>query len=204
MPSVISMRSVIRMILVASLLAVLGANGQGKVEGQGAEKRFASVKYGFSMSVPPGWGVSTALDTPVYFFASPSQRFVQDAVPSGGAVIAVESHDAASGLTGAATTPREWAVADARVEASGTPVIQALEMPKESRTSAAVESSYDEEPFSQDERKQHCIAVFWEFGGRLFAARLRFNAGDSVGPQVTKVFLDTVRSIRPFLNSSGR
>lgn len=195
---------VFRMILLASLLAVPAANGEGKVQGQGAGKRFVSVKYGFSMSVPRGWGVSTALDTPVYFFASPSQRFVQDAIPSGGAVIAVESHDATSGLSGSATTPRGWAVADARGEASGTPEIEALEMPKESGTSAVVESSYDEETFSPDERKKHCIAVFWEFGGELFAARLRFNAGDSIGPEVTKVFLETIRSIRPFLKASGR
>jgi hypothetical protein len=188
----------IRMLLLASLLAAPAANGVGRVEGQAAGRRFVSVKYGFSISVPPGWGVSTALDTPVYFFASPSQRFVQDAIPRGGAVIAVESHDTTSGLSGSAKTARDWAVADTQAAATGSPVIAPFEMPKESGTSGAVESSYDEETFSPDERRKHCVAVFWKFGGELFAARLRFNAGDSIGPTLTTVFLQTVRSIRPF------
>jgi hypothetical protein len=188
----------IRIFLVALLLAAPAANGDGKVEGQGSAKRFVSFRYGFSMSVPRGWTASTALDTPVYFFASSSQSFVQDSIPQGGAVIAVESHDATSGLGGAARTPREWAAAEARAVASGTPIIEGFDMPRESRTSGGVESSYDEEALSPDERAKHCVAVFWEFGGELFAARLRFNAGDSVGPEVTKVFLLTVRSVRPF------
>jgi hypothetical protein len=194
----------IKMALVASLLAVPGADGEGKVAGRRGEKRFVSVKYGFSMSVPPAWGVSTMLDTPVYFFAASSQRFVQDQIPAGGAVIAVEAHDITSGLSHSAKTPREWAVADGRGEAPETPVIEPFGMPRESGASGAVETSYDEQTFSPDERTKHCVAVFWEFGGELFAAHLRFNAGDSIGPQVTKIFLETVRSVTPSPKANGR
>lgn len=193
----------IRMVLLTSLLAVPAANGDGSVKGQGDQRSFVSVKYGFSMSVPPGWSVSTALDTPVYFFASSSDKFVQDRIPRGGAIIAMEGHDATSGLASSAKTPRAWAAADAQAETSGTPLIEPLEMPKASGASGAVETSYDEETFSPDQRKKHCVAVFWKFGGELFVARLRFNAGDSIGPQVIRVFLETVRSIKPLSGTSG-
>lgn len=194
----------INMAMVASLLAFPSAHGEGRVEGRGVGERFVSVKYGFSMSVPPGWGVSTALDTPVYFFARSSQMFVQDQIPAGGAVIAVEAHDATSGSSHSAKTPREWAVADAQGEASGAPAVGPFEMPVKSEASGAVETSYDEETFTPDERPKHCVAIFWEFRGELFSAHLRFNAGDSIGPRVTNALLGTVRSLRPLAKPSGR
>ena len=64
------------------------------------------------MAIPSGWGTSAALDTPVYFYSSRGQQFIQAAIPEGGAVIAVAAHD--TGLSRSATTPLEWAVAGAR------------------------------------------------------------------------------------------
>jgi hypothetical protein len=57
--------------------------------------------------------------------------------------------------------------------------------------------SYDEAAFGPDQRTQHSVAIFWEFGHKLFAAHLNYNANDSSWPAFEKVFLQTVRSTRP-------
>jgi len=71
-------------------------------------------------------------------------------------------------------------------------------MPRESGASRAVTCSYDEATLSPDQHTQHSVAIFWEFDQKLFAAHLNYNANDSNGPALEKVFLQTVRSIRPF------
>jgi len=184
--------------IVSVLLMAPAAEGQGTVEGRGDARRFISHKYGFSMAVPPGWSPSTALDTPVYFYSSSPARFVQATIPKGGAVIAVEAHDAVSGLSKSARTPSEWAAADARAFfLPEDPPVSPLEMPTQSGASLALVSSYDEPTFSPDERAQHSVAVFWEFNKKLFAAHLNYNTNDPNGPALEKLFLETVRSIRP-------
>jgi hypothetical protein len=183
-------------VFLAVLLAVPAAS-QGTVEGRGAARRFISPKYTFSMAVPVGWGVSTGLDTPVFFYAPSSERFVQDAIPKGGAVITTRPHDRVSGLARSATTPEAWALADARAFASNNPPIEPFQMPRESGASRAVMCSYDEPAFSPDQQTQRSVAIFWEFEQKLFAAHLNYNANDSNGPALEKVFLRTVRSFRP-------
>ena len=189
------MSSVTAIILLV-LLALPGAS-EGKVEGRGVTKRFISQKYGFSMAVPEGWGVSVRLDTPVFAYAPPSERFIQDSIPKGGAVITVESHDSESGQARSATTPEAWALADTRAFASGSAKIQSFQFPMESGVSDAVTCSYDEPTFSPDQQTQHSVAIFWEFEKQLFAAHLRYNANDSSAPVLQKVYFQTVRSIRP-------
>ena len=192
--------SIATKILYFAVLAVAvpAAEGQGRVEVIGQARRFISQKYGFSMAVPPGWGPSTALDTPVYFYSPSRARFVQDQIPKGGAVIAVTAHDMESGRRKAATTPSEWAREDARsFFLSRAPPVSSLEMPRESEASGAVVSSYDEPALSTDERVQHSVAVFWAFNGELFAAHLRYNANDPSGPRLERLFLETIRSLRP-------
>ena len=189
--------SLVSKIVYLALSLAAPAASQGKVEGRGAARLFIGEKYGFSMAVPVGWGVSTKLDTPVFFYAPPSERFVQAAIPKGGAVIVVEPHDSVSGQARSATTPQEWVLADARASASSSPLIKRVEMPRESRASRAVMSSYDEATFSPDQQKQHSVGIFWEFDQKLFAAHLNYNVNDSSGPAFEKVFLQIIRSIRP-------
>jgi hypothetical protein len=191
--------SVLKILFLVVLLVPPGAS-QGRVEGRGAARRFVSPRYMFSMAVPLGWGVSTELDTPVFFYARSSERFVQDEIPQGGAVITTESHDTTSGLSRSATTPEAWALADVRAFASNTPPIKPFQMPRESGASIAVMCSYDETIFSPDQRVKHSVAIFWEFRKRLLAAHLNYNANDPSGPAFEKVFLRTVRSVRPVHN----
>jgi hypothetical protein len=190
------MSRVSKIVFLAVLLAAPAAS-QGRVEGHGVARRFISQKYMFSMAVPVGWAVSTLLDTPVFFYASSSERFVQDAIPQGGAVITTASHDTVSGQSKSATTPETWALADAHVFASNSPPIEPFQMPRESGASRAVMCSYNEAALSLDQHTQHSVAIYWEFKQKLFEAHLRYNAEDSNGPALEKVFLQTVRSLRP-------
>lgn len=173
------------------------AASQGRVEGHGAARRFISEKYRFSMSVPSGWGVSTGLDTPVFFYAPGSGRFVQDAIPQGGAVITVEPHDIVSGQGKLATTPEAWARADTRAFKSSNTPIEPFQFPKESGVSRAVICSYSEATYSPVRRRQHSVAIFWEFDHKLFAAHLNYNANDSNGGALEKAFLQAIPSFRP-------
>jgi hypothetical protein len=190
------MSLVSKIVFLTALLAAPGAS-QGRVEGRGDARRFISQKYMFSMAVPAGWGVSTLLATPVFFYAPPSERFVQAAIPQGGAAITTEPHDTVSGQGKSAATPEEWALADARAFGPNSTPIEPFRMPSESRASRAVICSYDEATFSPDQRKQHSVAIFWEFNKKLFAAHLNYNAGEPKGPALEKVFLKTIRSLRP-------
>jgi hypothetical protein len=185
-----------RIVFLAVLLAGPGV-GEGRVEGRGAARRFVSENYRFSMAVPVGWGVSIGLDTPVFFYAPSSARFIQDNIPQGGAVITTEPHDAVSRESRPTTTPEEWALADTRASVSNRSPIESFLMPRASGVSRAVTCSYDEPTFSPDQRTQHSVAIFWEFEKKLFAAHLNYNRGDPRGPAFEKVFLRTIRSLRP-------
>lgn len=92
----------------------------------------------------------------------------------------------------------------ARGVSSGNPSVEPLEMPEQSGVSRAVVSSYDEATFSPDEQAQHCVSVFWEFKQKLFAAHLNYVANDPKGPALKKLFLETVRSIRPLDGAEKR
>jgi len=188
----LTLRSIFLVVLFTAT-----ATSEGRVEGLGVARRFISQKYMFSMAVPVGWGVSTGLDTPVFFYAPSSGRFVQDSIPPGGAVITVESHDTVSGQRKSGTTPEAWARVDTRAVASSVPSIEPFEFPKESEISHAVICSYDEPTFSPAERKQHSVAIFWAFSQRMFSAHLNYNAGDPNATALENVFLQIVRSVRP-------
>jgi hypothetical protein len=183
------------MALVALFPAI--AASQGIIKGRGSELLFFSNKYAFTIAVPRGWGVSGGSDTPVFFYAPPSERFIQASIPKGGAVITVEPRDAASGKNRLDTTPEAWALEDLHLFASGSPAIEPFTFPKESRVSRAVICSYEEPTFSPDQQVQQSVAIFWEFDNTLFVAHLNYNANDSIGLVAEKAFMQTVRSIRP-------
>jgi len=121
---------------------------------------------------------------------------------SRGAVITTEPHDTASRLSKSATTPDAWALADARSFASEIPPIEPFLLPSESGAAHAVICSYDEVVFSSDQHIHHSVAIFWEFDHQLFAAHLNYNANDPHGPIFEKVFLQTVRNVRPLQKHS--
>jgi hypothetical protein len=189
--------SLVSKIVFLAVLLTAPAASQGRVEGRGAARRFISEKYRFSMGVPLVWGVSTELDTPVFFYAPPSGRFIQAAIPQGGGVITVEPHDIVSGQGRLATTPEAWALADTHTIAASDTSIEPFQFPKESAVPRAVICSYNEATYSPDQQTQHSIAIFWEFEHKLFSAHLNYNARDSNGSALGKTFLRTVRSFRP-------
>lgn len=184
-------------IVCLAILFIQPAACQGRVEPHGAIRRFISEKYDFSMAVPPGWGVSTELDTPVFFYSPPSATFGQATIPKGGATITVEARASESGLVKSARNPDEWARLDAQAFGSGSASIKPVQMPKESGASNAVLSSYDEPTLSRDQEKVRSVGVFWQFDGTLFAAHLRYNQGDPSALQFEKVLLQTIGSMRP-------
>lgn len=183
--------------MLAAVIALHAADGEGRIENRGNARRFVSQKYGFSMPVPLRWGVSTRLDTPVYFYSTSSRSFGQFTFPKGGAVITVTAHDSVSGKSKAAETPSKWAIAEANSSSSDSPSVAPFEMPKESRASGAVELSYNEDTFSPEQQAHHLVAVFWEFNGELFGAQLSYVSDDPNGPTLEKLFLETVKGIRP-------
>ncbi len=190
------MRLAFKTGLLATLLAASGA-GQGRVEGRGDARRFISEKHRFSVDIPVGWGVSAALDTQVFLYAPSSERFVQDNIPQGGAVITIKSHDTVSGAARSATTPQAWARTDLGVLAAKASPNEPFQFPADSGVSRAVMCSYDEPTFSPAQQTQHSVAIFWEFKQELFAAHLNYNANDPHAPELRRVFLQAVRSIRP-------
>jgi len=192
----ISMSLLSEFVIIASSV-VPPAAAHGRLSGRGAARTFVSDKYRFSMAVPADWGVSTALDTPVFFYAAPGQKFSQDAIPPGAAVIAVEPQEKASREARTASTPETWAVTDADAFGSSIPSVERFPVPDNSGISGAVWCSYDEPRYSRDQRMQHVVAIFWRFDRKLFAAHLRYNAGDPSGLAFERVLFRAVRSIRP-------
>lgn len=187
--------------LVIALVAANDAGGQGRLEGSGSGNRFISEKYGFSMAVPPGWHVSLEKDTPMFINFSSAEGRSQLTLPKGGAVIVVVAQDALPGRHRLGSSTMEWATTDARGVSSGSPSIKPLQVPKESGVSQAVMSSYDVATYSPDEQAQNCVAAFWEFDQKLFAAHLYYVARDPKGSELEKIFVNTVRSIRPLEKS---
>jgi len=178
-------------------VAAAAAHAQGRLEEHGTGTRFVSEKYGFSIAAPRGWHVSLERDTPMFINFGSASGASQLALPKGGASIVVIAQDTLPGQRRLGNTPSDWAVADARGASAGSPSIQPLDMPKESEASNAVISSYDDATFSPDDQSQHSVAIFWEFHRKLFAAHLTYVSRDPNGPSLEKLFIETVRSIRP-------
>ena len=108
-------------IVVLVVLISAPATSQGRVEDHGAARRFISPKYMFSMVVPVGWGVSTGLDTPVFFYAATSVEISSHRHTPGEAAITTESHGSVPDPGRSATTPEESALADVGAFASSSP-----------------------------------------------------------------------------------
>jgi hypothetical protein len=190
-------------VLVLAVVAPVAAHGQGKIEDHAGARRFVSEKYGFSIAVPPGWLVDPSGNTPLYFSFSPTDAGDfnhQLRLPKGGAVITVIAQDS--------LPPRQprtlhgWAAADARGVSASDPSIRAFEMPTTTGVASAIISSYDSAAFGPDDQSEHRVNVFWEFRGKLFASHLMYPSHDSKGALFERVFVNTVRSIRP-LSKAG-
>ena len=177
-------------LVIAIAPAVLA---QGKLDSTG--QRFVSEKYQFSIAIPRGWGASFDRDTPLFVSYPASRALPQGKLPLGGANISIVPLDAYHSTK--TLTLNEWATADARGDFAHSTPVRELEMPPESGVVAAIISSHDTPTFGPDDQAQHTVNVFWKFNGNLFAAHLFYPAHDAKGPGFEKVFLDTLRSIRP-------
>lgn len=173
------------------------AHAQGKLEGSGAARRFVSEKYAFSIDVPVGWTTRLTEDTPLYFNYPASRALPQGRLPKGGAMISVITKETLSGRR-FGNTLSEWALKDMDNEAGDTPTSpRSFQMPRESSTTQAIVLSYDSATFSVNEQKQHCVAIYWVFDQKYFAAYLFYISNDPSRIAFEKVFQSTVRSFRP-------
>jgi hypothetical protein len=196
-----------KLLLVSTTVALLAAAqyGPGRLEGHGAARRFISEKYGFSIGFPLGWRVSLANDTPIYVSFNPaeSEKFNhQLTLPRGGAVISIMPQEERPGRRYGALS--EWAARDARGLTEETPPILPFQMPPETGVATAVISAFDTATFSADDQSEHQVSVFWDFRRQRFGAFLMYPAHDPKGPGFEKVFMETIRSIRPLEQPKAR
>lgn len=189
--------------LIISLAAATGACGQGRLAGSGGTKRFVSERYGFTIAVPPGWYVSLDKDTPMYVNFGPDKALPQLRLPPGGASIVVVAQETLPGQPRLGSTPTAWAMTDARGVSSTEPSVRPFEVPTASGMTDAVITSYDEATYGPGDQPQHCVAIFWRFAGKLFAAHLNYITNDPNSAAIEKVSFETIRSIRP-LEKSGK
>jgi len=124
-----------------------------------------------------------------------------DRLPKGGATIGVT---AANEMPGAESSPKwlrsthDWAADEARNGGMiSNPNISPIAFPQESGVSEAVMTAYDDPTFSPDDQNHHSVLVFWKFNGKLFSGHLTYVKGSAEGPQLEKIFLETLRSTRP-------
>lgn len=187
-------------ILLASLTSVATVQAQGKLDRTG--RLFLSEKYGFSMAVPPGWGVSVDQDTPLYVSYPAPRALPQGRIPEGGANLSVVPLDIFQGFR--SRTLSEWASADARGDSALDVPVRAFDMPAETGVKRAVISTYDTPTFGPDDQSQHTLNVYWEFRSKVFAAHLFYPAHDPKGSEFERIFLTTIRSIRPLPETGAR
>ena len=180
-------------ISTVALAIALAAHAQSNAEGRA--QRFTSDKYGFSMAVPRGWGVSTDQDTPLLVSYPASHALPQGRIPSGGANISVVPLDKFRGQERRSLA--EWATADATGDSAPNSPIYPFKMPPASMVKDAVISSHDTPTFGPDDQSQHTVNIFWEFRNKRFAAHLLYPAHDPKGPEFERIFMETIRSLRP-------
>jgi hypothetical protein len=201
----LSLTTRLRLARVATVVLTIAAQGQGNPEGGRAAHPFVSEKYGFSIAVPPGWSARLSHnDTPAYVNYPASRALPQLRLPEGGALISVVVNETLYGRH-SGNSLREWAVNDMRIETDGTPASpKPFEMPLVSDVKDAIILSYDSAIFGAGEQGQHCVAIYWEFRGKPFAAYLHYVANDPKGVALERIFLTTVRSFRPLRSSDKR
>jgi hypothetical protein len=158
-------------------------------------------KYGFSMTIPRGWlGGLMNGETPMFMNFRETPKKQPDSLPKGGATIGVV---AADDMPGAESSPKwlralhDFAVWDARRDSQGDPALARIQFPSEAEVHSAVTTAYDVATYSPDEQPQHCVRIYWEFKTKFFVAHLTYVKGDPKGSMHEKVFLETIRSIRP-------
>jgi hypothetical protein len=182
--------------------ALWHVQAQGRLDGRGADRRFVSQRYGFSIAVPSAWNVSVQKDTPMYVNFSSSAGLSQLTLPPGGASIVVVARDTLPSQGRLGRTLSQWAEGDAKEITTNPPSATPFEMPRESGVLGALTCSYDVATFSPDEQPQHSVSVYWEFKGKQFAAHLTYVVNERNAAMLERTFAETVRSIRPI--ESGR
>ncbi len=193
----------VAVVALGSLLASL-ALGRGRIEGSGTARRFVSQRYGFSITVPRGWYASVDGDTPMYVNFRSTGGATQLHLPDGGAAIVVVAQDSLPKRRRLGGSPRDWAQWDTRGVATANPQVWPFWTPKASGASRAVVTSYDYATYSTQDQAQHCVAIFWDFAHRLFAAHLNYVVGDPKGREFERTFRETIRSIRPLVEPKGK
>jgi hypothetical protein len=195
----------LRLAGLSFVMLTIAAQAQGKLEGRGAAQRFVSEKYGFSISIPTGWRVELPVDRLLLYNYPASRALPQGRLPEGGAQIAVIMKETLSGGRLYGNSLSEWAANNMRIETDGTPASpEPFEMPRESGTMNAITLSYDTAIFGIGQQGQHMVTVYWEFERKFFAAYLYYVANDPKGAAVEKVFLNTVRTLRPLRRPNKR
>jgi hypothetical protein len=90
----------------------------------------------------------------------------------------------------------DWQTERGRREAATEPVVMPIAFPSETQVSKAYMVSYDERTYAIGEQAQHLVQVF-QFKGNFFLAHLEFIKGDPKAQALERVFLETIRSLRP-------
>jgi len=127
----------------------------------------------------------------------PREAPPQTKLPQGGALISIVAQEKLPGRN-FGNSLSEWATEDRKgIAAAGNPIITALELPPQTTITNAVISSFDTATFGPDDQAQHCVAAYWGFKSKLFAAYLYYVIGDPKAKAQEALFLQTLRSIRP-------
>ena len=98
----------------------------------------------------------------------------------------------------------EWAAADARGDSAGQAPVRPFEMPAETGVTTALISSHDTPTFGPDDQSQHTINIFGSSATSVLLPICFFRPHDPQGPEFEKIFLDTIRSIRPLEKAAKR
>lgn len=187
------------LIVSACFILLVGLPGEaadvGRVVGTGLSKRFLSVKYGFSVPVPPKWFVAVRGNTPFYFNFAPVKATGGGYLPLGGATINVVAQDDLPSRQGRETLS-EWADRDGDAGVAETFSERVIELPSETGIGRAVWSSFDLKMYGPDDQAQHQVNVYWEFHKRLFATHLVYVIGNLQGDELNDMLVRIMKGIR--------
>jgi hypothetical protein len=194
----LQMTSLILACCAITTLTVSPAHAQS---GAPPGERYASQKYGFSISVPARWFLNQTRSTPLFYSFDPSKTPMRQLdLPGGGAIISVVAAEELGGHpVRKMPSLSAWAAADAHdlTSADPNPAISTIVVPSESGIGRAIMMAYDIRAFAVDEQHQRSVNIYWEFKRGLFAAYLSYVVGDPKAAVYERVLLDTIRSVRP-------
>ena len=198
------MRQLIRQMIAVGLFIAFCPRGEcvqlGKLVGAGKAKRYLSIRYGFSVPVPPAWFVSTKDNTPFYFNFIPSSSRGGGSLPIGGATLNIVAQDDLPSRRGRETLS-SWAETDADSGDARSLVERAAIFPSETNVERALWTAFDLKRYSPDDQAQHQVNIYWEFRNHLFATHLIYLNGDPHAKDYNQLLDRVMRGIRPADNN---